>query len=106
MATDNEIDDKIEAAYESTREHYRENPHRTVPVQVWADIDEGIADLVRYLNTIPGVRTDASCEGTPKYKPYVMARWPEEIEPRLREEFEVETLGTCWGYIRRRGRTR
>ena len=38
--------------------------HNEVPVLVWADIDENIADFVRYLNTIPGVRTDASCQGT------------------------------------------
>jgi tRNA(Phe) wybutosine-synthesizing methylase Tyw3 len=38
--------------------------HETIPVQVWADIDVGIADLVKLLNKIPGVRTFASCQGT------------------------------------------
>src|ERR1700677_830715 len=33
-------------------------------VSVWVDVDEGIADLVEYLNTIPGVRTHTSCQGT------------------------------------------
>jgi hypothetical protein len=28
------------------------------------DVDLGIADMVEYLNTIPGVRTIASCQGT------------------------------------------
>ena len=30
---------------------------KTVPVQVWGDVNEGIAETVKYLNTIPGVRT-------------------------------------------------
>jgi hypothetical protein len=34
--------------------------HKTRPVQVWADVDLGIADMVVYLNTIPGVRTEAT----------------------------------------------
>ena len=38
--------------------------HQTVPVLVWADVDVGIADMVRMLNTIPGVRTHANCQGT------------------------------------------
>ena len=36
---------------------------KTVPVQVWGDVNEGIAETVKYLNTIPGVRTYASCQG-------------------------------------------
>ncbi len=39
-------------------------PHKTRPVQVWVDIDLGIAEMVVYLNTIPGVRTHTSCQGT------------------------------------------
>jgi len=38
--------------------------HKTIPIQVWVDVDEGIADMVLYLNTIPGVRTHACCQGT------------------------------------------
>lgn len=32
-------------------------------IRVWADIDEKIAPLVEYLNTIPQVRTVSSCQG-------------------------------------------
>lgn len=86
--------------------------HQTRPVQVWVDADIGIADLVEYLNTIPGVRTSASCQGTigeggaEPYGPYVMARWEPDALERLRAEFEVEVLGECWGYIRPRDKSR
>jgi hypothetical protein len=70
--------------------------HATRPVQVWADIDVGIADLVAYLNTIPGVRTFASCQGTigeggaNPYGPYVMVSWPDGATlDRLQREFDV-----------------
>ena len=70
--------------------------HKTRAVQVWADVDEGIADLVAYLNTIPGVRTFASCQGTIEeggaepYRPYVMVAWSEAATlARLQTEFDV-----------------
>ena len=53
-------------------------PHVTVAVQVWADIDVGIADFVRELNDIPDVRTHACCQGAAGdggYGPYVMVSW-------------------------------
>lgn len=81
-------------------------PHKTIAVQVWADVDAGIADTVRYLNTIPGVRTTASCQGTlgeggaRPYPPQVLAHWPAEQAARLAAEFEVELLGDNWGYLR------
>jgi hypothetical protein len=37
-------------------------PHREIPVQVTAWIDEGVADLVVALNAWPGVITLDSCE--------------------------------------------
>lgn len=82
--------------------------HITKPILVWADVDEGIADLVCYLNTIPGVRTDASCQGTigeggpAPYLPYVMAHWTEDASDRLHAEFDIETMGNNWGYVRPR----
>jgi tRNA(Phe) wybutosine-synthesizing methylase Tyw3 len=70
--------------------------HKTRAVQVWAEVDEGIADLVVYLNTIPGVRTFASCQGTigeggaEPYRPYVMAAWSDAATlERLQREFDV-----------------
>jgi len=87
--------------------------HKTKPVRVWVDVDEGIADLVIYLNTIPGVRTYASCQGTigeggpHPYRAQVMCGWTPEAFKRLQEEFDISlisefdgnpTNGT-WGYI-------
>lgn len=79
--------------------------HETIPVLVWVDVDTGIADLARYLQTIPGVRTQASCQGTigeggpAPYRAHVMATWPDEIQARLEAEFDLEMLGPNWGYI-------
>jgi len=80
-------------------------PHKTRPVQVWVDADLGIADLVVYLNTIPGVRTIASCQGTigeggpNPYRAQVMCTWSEEAFARLLAEFDVTVLGINWGYV-------
>lgn len=88
-------------------------PHKTRPVQVWVDADLGIADLVEYLNTIPGVRTMASCQGTigeggpHPYRAQVMCTWTPEAHKRLKAEFDLSyisehdgqpTDGT-WGYV-------
>jgi hypothetical protein len=69
--------------------------HKTIPVQVWADVDDGIAPLVKYLNTIPGLRTHASCQGTigeggaEPYQAYVLVSYQTEAaEMRLRQEFD------------------
>ena len=108
------------ACYEALRERRyvsRENSgdavdrpsHVTRPVRVWADVDVGIVGMVEYLNTIPGVRTTASCQGTfgeggpAPYRAQVMAHWPEDQEARLRAEFDVTDLGECWGYLHPRG---
>jgi hypothetical protein len=81
-------------------------PHETRPVQVWADVDLGIADLVIYLNTIPGVRTEASCQGTideggpHPYRGYVMTIWPDDALKRLLlEGFDIDLLGSNWGHV-------
>ncbi len=80
--------------------------HPTRPILVWVDVDLGIADLVSRLNTIPGVRTLASCQGTigeggpNPYPAQVMATWADdEVETRLRQEFDITPLGDHWGYI-------
>ena len=55
--------------------------HKTVSVQVWVDVDEGIASFVSALNRISGVRTHSSCQGTlgeggaEPYGPYVVVSW-------------------------------
>ena len=62
--------------------------HKTMPVQVWADVDEGIAPLVIALNKIPGIRTHSSCQGmigeggAEPYKPYVRVTWEDETSLR------------------------
>lgn len=81
------------------------DPHPTRPVRVWADVDLGVADMVAYLNTIPGVRTVASCQGTIgeggpfPYRAQVMAHWTAESEARLLAEFDCTMLGEQWGYL-------
>jgi hypothetical protein len=81
-------------------------PHSTIPMLVWADIDEGIADMVRHLNTIPGVRTWASCQGTigeggpHPYRAQVAVSWPDDATfERLRSEFDVSDIGDQWCYV-------
>jgi hypothetical protein len=48
--------------------------HRLVPVQVTAWVDEGVAELVAALNTMPGVVTLDSCERDPEGLAYVSFR--------------------------------
>lgn len=81
-------------------------PHETVPIQVWVDVDKGIVDLVLYLNTIEGVRTHASCQGTigeggpNPYRAQVLVTWENAaILERLRNEFDVTIEGLQWGYV-------
>jgi hypothetical protein len=81
--------------------------HKTVPVLVWVDVDEGIAEVVKYLNTIPGVRTCASCQGTlgdggpEPYGPQVMISWnSKDVQDRLRHEFVVDMVSECLAYVR------
>ena len=80
-------------------------PHQTRPVQVWADVDLGIADMVVYLNTIPGVRTEASCQrtigegGPAPYRAQVLTMWPTEAFERLQREFDITRHGENWGYL-------
>ena len=91
-----------------------EGNHRQVPIQVTVDVDEGIVDLVLYLNTIPGVRTHASCQGTigeggpNPYRPQVLVTWATE-EARLRLEAEFDTFDWSpeqrWGYVNPRARS-
>lgn len=73
--------------------------HKTVPVLVWADVDVNIANMVSYLNTIPGVRTHASCQGTigeggpSPYPPEVTVSWKDpSIFDRLKKEFDVSEI--------------
>ena len=82
-----------------------ESGHVTVPVQVWVDVDEGIADFVRRLQLLPGIRTHTSCQGSRTYGPYVMASWIVDARAELEREgctFDVEGVDDGfdgWGYI-------
>jgi hypothetical protein len=80
--------------------------HETRPVQVWIDADLGVADIVEYLNMIPGVSTHASCQGTigeggqEPYGPYVEVSWRDaETLAVLKTKFDVERMGEAWGYV-------
>lgn len=91
--------------------------HQTIPVQVWVDVDVGIAECVRYLNTIPGVRTYASCQGcigelsdedkadgAEEYRAYVMVSWNDEETLRLLQaDYDVDVQGEAWGKVHPRG---
>ena len=79
--------------------------HKTRTVLVRVDVDKDIAGVVEYLNTIPGVRTLASCQGTigeggpHPYNAYVMCTWTGKALKRLRREFDVDVWANDWGYI-------
>ncbi len=81
--------------------------HKTVPIQVWADIDVGIVEMVKHLNTLEGVRTEASCQGTigeggaEPYGPQVLVTWSDDAaRQRIAEHYHLTAEGTRWGYAR------
>lgn len=80
-------------------------PHKTTRIKVWVDCDVGIAEMVLYLNTIRGVTSYASCQGTigeggpNPYRPQVMCSWTPEIFDRLKKEYDVTLMGDNWGYL-------
>jgi hypothetical protein len=69
--------------------------HKTQPLQIWVDVDEGIAGAVAFLNTLPGVRTFGSCQGTigeggaEPYRPHVLAYFPRDTKAKIEEYFEI-----------------
>lgn len=72
-----------------------------VTMSLLACIDEGIAERVAYLNTIPGVRTLSSCQGDPEpgHRPHVMVDiQADEARQRLLREFAVTLMDTCPNY--------
>lgn len=80
--------------------------HKTVPVQCWVDIDTGIATDVSWLNSLEGVRTFASCQGTigeggpEPYWPYIKAWWPPEHNEAILKRFHLIKEGNGWKDIR------
>lgn len=79
--------------------------HKTRAIKVWVDVDEGIVDFVLLLNDLPGIRTDASCQGTigeggvAPYEAHVMVTW-RDAEARARlNAWRVEELGQNFGYV-------
>jgi hypothetical protein len=81
--------------------------HETRPVQVWVDADLGIAEMVEVLNSIPGVRTHASCQGTigeggpEQYGPYVEVSWDGPgARASIEARYSLEPQGEAWGYAR------
>lgn len=79
--------------------------HQTESVQVWADVDVGIAAFVRHLNTIPGVRTHACCQGTmgeggaESYRAYVGVSWWTDDAKNALEHFGLSVEGECHGTV-------
>lgn len=82
--------------------------HKQLTISVFVDVDEGVADMVLYLNTIPGVRTHASCQGTigeggpNPYRPQVMVTWNDPtVFERLKSEFDMTDVSETgsWCYV-------
>lgn len=86
-------------------------PHNTMPLQVWVDIDVDVADLVARLNTIPGVRTYSSCRGSmdepeaiEPFPAYVSVSWAtQDTLLRLAAEFDMIVEGEGYGTVHRKG---
>jgi hypothetical protein len=82
------------------------NVHETIPVQVWADVDVGIAEVVRQLNTIPGVRTHTSCQGTiggggpAPYEAFVHVSWSNPAARAALEKCNLTVEGEAHGTVR------
>ena len=82
--------------------------HGSIPLQVWVDIDEGIADAVIFINSIPGARTFGSCQGSigegghAPYEPYVLASWPESAQALIESRFVIGKRGIGWAYLQPR----
>src|ERR1035437_4513459 len=78
--------------------------HKQVPLKIWADIDEGIVDFVRKLNTIPGVRILDSdqgdlLQGGVRYA-WVNVSWPDDnILYRLQGIGNLVTTGQNIGIL-------
>ena len=74
--------------------------HKTRTVLVWVDVDEGIAALVEYLQTICGIRTYASCQGGNSYGPQVMVSWQDDFGLNaLVNDFDLTILGNHLAYV-------
>lgn len=79
--------------------------HATKPVMVWVDVDVDIASEVEFLNSLSGVRTFASCQGTigeagpAPYRAQIMAWWPPEHEEEIVRRFEIGRRGDGWAYL-------
>ncbi len=83
-------------------------PHKQRTILVRVDVDEGVADLVLYLNAITGIRTHASCQGTigeggaQPFRPQVMVTWANrEAYRRLLDEFDMSDVhhDGAWCYV-------
>lgn len=86
----------------SKRAKAKRGPHDTVPMLVWADIDKGIAAMVKDLNSIKGVRTHTSCEGGITYRGFVQASWTLKALQTILTRYEVllpDKSNGYWGTI-------
>jgi len=79
--------------------------HPTVPLAVWVDVDEGVAADVAWLNSLPGVRTFTSCQGTigeggpHPYPAQIMVWWPKRHDASIRRRFRIGERGRNWAYL-------
>lgn len=79
--------------------------HKTKPLKVWIDIDLGIYESVKLLNTIEGIRTFSSCQGTigeggsHPHKPYIMIYCPKSKLKVVKKSFDISKKMNGWIYV-------
>ena len=77
-------------------------PHKTKLVLVWAEIDCGIAEFVKRLQSFKGVLTHASCQGTiggggpNPYRAQVMCSWTPKGYKKLQRVRHNSASGKQW----------
>jgi hypothetical protein len=91
---------------EESEERVSKEIHDSRIVMVKVDADLGIAHMVAELNTISGVRTTSSCQGTigeglpHPYRAYVLCEWTPEALEILKTLYIVRPQGNGkWGYV-------
>jgi hypothetical protein len=80
--------------------------HKSVPVQVWVDVDIGILEVVERLNKMLGVRTCSSCQGTlgeggaEPYPAFVEVSWEDDAAlERIRAAYPITIAGVNFGTV-------
>lgn len=70
----------------------------------WSLIHPAITEMAKCLIAFPGVKLWTLCDVAQDGSEggYVLASWPEDIDVRLKAEYDIVTIGQRWGYVRPR----